>query len=103
MRLLYDKRVLKLKNIFDVQTDAKKKINEAQTAHKKYLDAAHEPPLYRIGDLVLVNNSRRNSRKRDKLVPRWSSTTFAISEVRPKGLYIAQTGRAQTTFQCYED
>ena len=59
-------------------------IKEAQKQHKKHFDAAHQPPAYNVGDLVLVDDARRKHCKGDKLKPRWVGP-HSIEEVRPTG------------------
>ena len=43
--------------LFNCHTEAKDNIEEAQSTHKKYYDAKHLPPCYKIGDKVLLNNA----------------------------------------------
>jgi len=65
-------------------------IREAQTRQKKYFDAAHPAPNYKVGDFVLLNNARRNTRNGDKLCPRWSTKPYAIEEVMAKGVSVSR-------------
>ena len=40
---------------------AQQQINEAQTRYKSFYDKKHEVPSYSVGQLVLLNNARRNN------------------------------------------
>ena len=56
-------RVKSLSTLATIQANAQKTIGRAQAKQKKYYDAAHEAPKYKVGDLVLLNNARRQTRK----------------------------------------
>ena len=59
--------------LFNVQTVAMQTIGKTQARQKQYFDTAHAAPNYKVGNFVLLNNARRNTRKGDKLCPRWST------------------------------
>lgn len=67
-----ERRISSALKIFDLQQKAKGNIESAQVKQKEYFDKAHQTPTYKVGDLVLLNNARRNQRKGDKLAPRWT-------------------------------
>ena len=72
--------------LFNCHTEAKDNIEEAQSTHKKYYDAKHLPPRYKVGDKVLLNNARRKQRLGDKLTPRWTEP-YVIGEIPAKGIF----------------
>ena len=51
------------------QAAGKQTIGEALARQKKYFDAAYAAPNYKVRELVLLSNARRNTRKRDTLSP----------------------------------
>ena len=53
------RRVEATLKLFNRHTEAKDNIEEAQSTHKKYYDAKHLPPCYKVVDKVLLNNARR--------------------------------------------
>ena len=73
-------------NLLNIHQETKVKITDAQAEYKKYFDANHQPPAYKIGDLVLVSNARRAQRKGDKLAPFWRRP-HVITEIRCKGTF----------------
>ena len=56
--------------LFNCHAEAKDNIEEVQSTHKKNYDAKYLPPCYKVGDKVLLNNSRHKQRLGDKLSPR---------------------------------
>ena len=72
--------------LFNCHTEAKDNIKKAQSTHKKYYDAKHLPPCYKVGDKVLLSNSQRKQRLGDKLTPRWAGP-YVIGEIRAKGIF----------------
>lgn len=78
------KRVEAIVPIFAMQAKAKQNILCAQQQQKKYFDARHTGPSYKIGDQVLVKNMRRLQRCGGKLEPRWSGP-FTITEIVKSG------------------
>ena len=73
-----------------MQRHGKESIKNAQAKQKLYFDKSHAPPAYQVGDLVLINNARRNARKGDKLARRWTGpheieTISASGVVKVKG------------------
>jgi len=63
---------------------------------KKYFNAAHAAPNYKVGDFLLLNNARRNTQKGEIICPRWSTKPYAIEEVMAKSVFRLQ-GRKQLT------
>lgn len=81
-----DLRVSTAAQMLHVHSDAKEKIETAQKGQKKYYDKRREPPTYRVGDKVLINNPKRINRKGDKLVRRWKGP-YEIIQVGKKGTF----------------
>ena len=67
--------------LFNCHTEVKDNIEEAQSTHKKYYDAKHLPPCYKVGDKVLLNNARRKHWLGDKFTPRWTGP-YVLGEIR---------------------
>ena len=80
------RRVEATSKLFNCHTEAKDNIEEAKSTHKKYYDAKHLPPCYKVGDKVLLNNARRKQRLGDKLTPRWTGP-YVTGEIRAKGTF----------------
>ena len=55
-----------------VHKQAQSNIEASQTKQKVYFDAAHAPSKYCIGDLVLINDGRRQQRQGVKAKVEWS-------------------------------
>ena len=53
--------------IFESHVQARDNIKLARSKQQKNDDDHREAPAYKVGDLVLIDNSRRNNRKGDKL------------------------------------
>ena len=74
-----------------VHKQAQSNIEASQAKQKVYFDAAHAPPKYCIGDLVLVNDARRQQRQggggdSGELKPKWSGP-HRILKINNKGTY----------------
>ena len=50
----------------------KANVNEAQERQKKHYDAKHQQALFEIGQVVLVKNMKKLSKKGDKMEPNWT-------------------------------
>ncbi len=81
-----ENRIKSTFKMFNIQKETKSTIESEQVKHKKYFDLKHQPPTYTVGQLVLVNNARRNQRKGDKLAPRWTGP-YEILEKKKKGTF----------------
>ena len=90
-----DARIEAALSLFQLQKTAQDNIQSAQKVHKHYYDQKHAPPAYCVGDLVLLNNARRQQRKGDKLAPRWTGP-HEISEIRDKGVVRLKDKKALT-------
>ena len=69
----------------EVHELASKNITRAQQRQKKNFDARNAPPAHKVGSLVLLRNSRQDTRKGGKLRPAWSGP-HKVKEVTGKGL-----------------
>ena len=90
-----DARIEAALSLFQLHKTAQDNIQSAQKVHKHYYDQKHAPPAYCVGDLVLLNNARRQQRKGDKLAPRWTGP-HEISEIRDKGVVRLKDKKALT-------
>ena len=61
-------------------------LEEDQKQQKRRYDLKHMGPYWKLDELVLLRNSRRDERKGDKLMRRWTSP-FEIVESPGKGVY----------------
>lgn len=59
--------------------DVKGNVKKAQERQKKSYDAKHQKGGFKIGQLVLVKNMRKLSKKGDKMAPNWTGP-YAIAE-----------------------
>ena len=50
----------------------KANVSEAQKRQKKHYDAKHQQTLFEIGQVVLVKNMKKLSKKGDKMEPNWT-------------------------------
>ena len=49
----------------------KQNVKAAQARQKKQYDARHQQGSYKVGDIVLLKNMRKLSKKGDKVKPNW--------------------------------
>lgn len=77
-----------LEKMVNLRRKALKNIKAAQDRQKKYYDAKHCKDIirYKVGSLVLLQNSKKLSKKGMKLAPNWTGP-YEIHEVLPKGTY----------------
>ena len=61
-------------------------IKRAQRQQKKYHDSNVKFTQFKVGDIVLLHNTRRTTRKGGKLESRWSGP-FVVEKVFKKGVY----------------
>lgn len=59
--------------------EVKANVNEAQKRQKKQYDAKHQQSLFEIGQVVLVKNMKKLSKKGDKMEPNWTGP-YEIAE-----------------------
>ena len=71
-----------------IRRRALENIQAAQERQKGYYDAKHgkDKSKYRVGELVLVKNSKKLSRKGSKMEPNWHGP-YRIHEVLGKGTF----------------
>jgi len=70
----------------EVRNEAKDNLSAAQKQQKKRYDMKHAAPTYKVGDKVLKYSRRRDTRKGDKLQPRYTGP-FEIMEILGRGVY----------------
>lgn len=63
-------RFIELRKKLDV--NVKQNVKIAQARQKKQYDNRHKPGSYKVGDVVLLKNMRKLSKKGDKLKPNWT-------------------------------
>lgn len=68
----FDEHVKKLIDIRKkLDIDVKRNVKVAQARQKKSYDARHKQGSYEVGNLVLLKNMRKLSKKGDKMKPNW--------------------------------
>jgi len=87
-----------------ISSKALENAERARQRNKEDYDRRHEPPTFKVGDQVLVENSRKKSRKGDKLAQPFLGPkcggTYTVAEVLSKGvvkLKATNTGEVVTT------
>ena len=50
----------------------KANVNKTQKRQKKHYDAKHQQALFEVGQVVLVKNMKKLSKKGDKMEPNWT-------------------------------
>lgn len=63
-------KFIELRKKLDV--NVKGNVHKAQARQKKQYDARHQPGSYKVGQLVLLKNMRKLSKKGDKMKPNWT-------------------------------
>eukprot|EP01116_Phalansterium_solitarium_P015395 TRINITY_DN339_c0_g1_i2.p1 TRINITY_DN339_c0_g1~~TRINITY_DN339_c0_g1_i2.p1 ORF type:complete len:947 (-),score=63.67 TRINITY_DN339_c0_g1_i2:465-3221(-) len=84
-----------------LKVDAASAVNiaKAQARNKADYDRRHEPPKFQVGDMVLVENSRKRDRKGDKLGRPYlgpdvgGEGTYTVDEVCDKGMVKLKNSR----------
>ena len=79
-------RMASIEALSSFRSACKANIAEAQTRQKQQYDAKHQPPSFRVGDDVWYRNSRRDTRKGEKLESVWAGK-ITVEEVLSKGTY----------------
>ena len=55
-----------------LDTEVKANVSEAQKRQKKHYDAKHQQASFEVGQIVLVKNMKKLSKKGDKMEPNWT-------------------------------
>lgn len=88
---LHNRLVELASSLKEKRQEAKKNIETAQAKQKHRYDLKHKAPVYKVGDMVLRYNRRRDTRVGDKLSSRFTGP-FKIVEVMGRGVYRLQQG-----------
>jgi hypothetical protein len=72
--------------LVEIREEAKKNLANAQKKQKDRYDLKHQGEMFKVGDLVLRYNRRREMRMGDKLASRYQGP-YEITEVVGKGVY----------------
>ena len=77
-----------ISHMIKIRRRALENIQAAQEQQKEYYDAKHrkDKSKYQVGELVLVKNSKKLSRKGSKMEPNWHGP-YRIHEVLGKGIF----------------
>jgi hypothetical protein len=78
------KRLIDIRKKLDVEV--KRNVKAAQARQKKSYDARHAQGSYDVGDLVLLKNMRKLSKKGDKLKPNWFGP-YIVAECIGSNIY----------------
>ena len=72
-----------------IQRPALHNLRKAQKRQKTYYDKLHSADKlsYKVGTLVLVKNSKKDTKKGSKLEQNWSGPVYFIIEVLQKGTF----------------
>ena len=54
-----------------MDVEVKRNVGDAQERQKKHYDAKHQQGTYEVGSLVLIKNTKKLSKKGDKMEPNW--------------------------------
>jgi hypothetical protein len=63
-------------NVGSIRSKAQQNLGKAQQRQKKRYDLKHRGCLFKVGERVWKYNARRDTRKGDKLTPRWAYITL---------------------------
>ena len=66
----YAEKLVDLRKKVDMEVKAN--VSEAQKRQKKQYDAKHQQALFEVGQVVLVKNMKKMSKKGDKMEPNWT-------------------------------
>ena len=55
----------------EIDTKVKNNVTAAQARQKLHYDARHQQGSYKVGELVLLKNMKKLSKKGDKMAPNW--------------------------------
>ena len=55
----------------DIDKKVKENVSAAQERQRQHYDARHQQGSYKVGDLVLMKNKKKLSKKGDKMAPNW--------------------------------
>ncbi|XP_041357508.1 uncharacterized protein LOC121374476 [Gigantopelta aegis] len=88
-----DTRMKQLADLTKHRDTAQDNISDAQKKQKKRYDIKHRGSIFEIGDHVAIVNRRRDTRKGDKLAPRFKGP-YTVTQTLGKGLYVLKKGDA---------
>ncbi|XP_041347242.1 uncharacterized protein LOC121367189 [Gigantopelta aegis] len=86
-------RMKQLADLTKHRDTAQDNISDAQKKQKKRYDIKHRGSIFEIGDHVAIVNRRRDTRKGDKLAPRFKGP-YTVTQTLGKGLYVLKKGDA---------
>ena len=73
----YAEKLVDLRKRVDMEVKAN--VSEAQKRQKKQYDAKHQQSLFEVGQIFLVKNMKKLSKKGDKMEPNWTGP-YEIAE-----------------------
>ncbi|XP_041349965.1 uncharacterized protein LOC121369151 [Gigantopelta aegis] len=86
-------RMKQLADLTKHRDTAQDNISDAQKKQKKRYDIKHRGSIFEIGDHVAIVNRRRDTRKGDKLAPRFKGP-YTVTQTLGKGLYVLKKADA---------
>lgn len=78
------KKFVELRSKLDLTV--KQNVEVAQARQKKHYDSRHQQGSYKVGNIVLLKNMKKLSKKGDKLKPNWTGP-YDIAECLGKNNY----------------
>lgn len=91
---VYIEKFVELRKKLDV--NVKQNVEVAQARQKKHYDRRHQSGSYKLGDVVLLKNMRKLSKKGDKLKPNWTGP-YEVVECVGNNCYRLKSRRGKKT------